>query len=268
MKTTFFTAAALLATSTMAFPLGRVESTKRATQPTTRDDAAGVMLMADAKNPFTTVSAQFTVPEAKGPASASGSGPYTADIWTGLGMDANKDFKSPKNSSLIRAGIRVSVGNDKTATYNAFYDILPDLNVLVNSTAFNVKAGDSVFTEVALKLNDQGEPISIDLSFKNGRTGQTDGRSLSNESPDSTSSMMGGNADFVVSGDSSKLANFGSVDFSIVELAAREPFGGNGTGVSDLLDNAMILSMATGGKTLASAKVLNASAVSVNYSGA
>lgn len=83
----------------------------------------------------------------------------------------------------------------------------------------------------------------------------------------SVSPRLGSCVDLAVSGDA-KLANFGTVNFSLWELAAHGPFGGNGAGYADELNDAMVLNMAVGGKNLASAKILNGTAVQVKYTGA
>ena len=269
MMFTIFTAA-ILATSAMAAP------TKRASQPTVRDDAAGVMLLSEQKNPFTAIEASFTVPEVKVPASANGDGMYTAHIWTGLGMDANKDFKNPGNSSLIRIGVRASTGKgtngSSVTTYNAFYDILPDLSVIANSTAFDVKPGDSISADIHLESDNAGHTTQVDFVIKNARHNQTIGSYLSKQNATATAAIKGGCADFVVSGDSSKLPDFGTVNFAIGGLGAHGSFGPDNGTVADaigyLVNNGMFLNMGAGGKNLAETKVLNSTSLQVKYVGA
>lgn len=166
--------------------------------------AGAVLTAPPAGSTFTSVSAQFVVPQP----SAPGTGTYSASIWVGIDGDTYQN-------SILQAGVDVTVtkrGSTSTYSYDSWYEWYPAYAVDFSTSAFSFTAGDTISVSVTSSSSTKGTVV-----LTNERTGESVTQTVSASS--STYVLGGQNAEWIVedyeeNGSLVPFADFGTVDFT------------------------------------------------------
>lgn len=192
------------------------------------DNWAGAVLTAPpAGQTFNAVSGQFTVPTASAP--SGGSGTYSASIWVGIDGDTY-------GNAILQAGVDVTVNSDGSQSYDSWYEWYPDYAQDFSTDQFSFSAGDVISISITSSDSSDGTTVLENLS-----TGQSVTQQVS--APDSSSTLGGQNAEWIVedyeSGSSLvSFADFGTVVFSnCVASTSSESLGTDGATIIEIQDS-------------------------------
>lgn len=209
--------------------------------------SGGVLTAPPSGTTFTSVTAQFTVPE---PALPSGATQDSyASAWVGIDGDTY-------TTAILQTGVDFGISTSGQVSYDAWYEWYPDY--AYDFSGIDIGTGDDIKITVTSTSNKAGSAVIENLS-----NGQSVTQSLT--APSSTATLGGQNAEWIVedfesNGAQVSFADFGKVAFT--NAAAGTADGGSvGTSGVDILD------ISQNGKVLTSATVPNDSEVVVEYTG-
>jgi len=161
---------------------------------------------------FTSLLTSFIVPRVQ-PPKWSQPGQYHAGIWVGMdGCDGA--------SSLLQAGVtaEVTILNDGawTTAYEAWFEWFPEVAHTIDPAEFPVSAGDEIEIGVSRVVTSGGT-----ITISNSRTKKVITRYL--DAPTGTE-IVGTSVEFIVeafiqNGEQVSMADFGSVDFEILDIS-------------------------------------------------
>jgi hypothetical protein len=195
--------------ATVACALGTVPAASASTDVQTASSAnwAGYVVGGSSSaTRYKSVSGSWVAPTAK---CTSGQG-YSS-FWVGLGgSGSGSDQSSSSSTSLEQAGTEADCNADGSATYSAWYELVPSAPVKVNMA---VHPGDHVTSKVTV----DGSSVTIQLS--NATTGASFTKTLEASNPDLSSAEWVAEAPSTCSQGVSdctplSLADFGTVQFS------------------------------------------------------
>src|ERR1700733_1814803 len=148
---------------TVACALGAAASASAATdvQQAQSENWSGYVAGANGQSTtFKSVSGSWVVPTAK---CASATGPTYSAFWAGLGGASDAD-------ALEQAGTEANCTSDGTASYYAWYELVPEAPVRID---LPVSAGDRISTTVDV------DGTSVSISLTDETTGQSFSKTLS-----------------------------------------------------------------------------------------
>ncbi|KUL83680.1 hypothetical protein ZTR_07507 [Talaromyces verruculosus] len=209
--------------------------------------SGGVLTAPPSGTTFTSVTAQFTVPE---PSLSSGATQDSyASAWVGIDGDTY-------TAAILQTGVDFGISTSGQVTYDAWYEWYPDY--AYDFSGIDIGTGDDIKVTVTSTSNKAGSAVIENLS-----NGQSVTQSLT--APASTATLGGQNAEWIVedfesNGAQVPFADFGKVSFT--HAAAGTANGGSvGTSGVDLLD------ILQNGRILTSASAPSDSEVDVEYTG-
>lgn len=260
-------AQALLAASTFAVPHGGGLSKRLARRATRRSSHPQIPASGDTEGPegsnvqyssnwsgavltsppsgstFTSVSAQFTVPNPKSVDGKAGA----ASAWVGIDGDTYQN-------AILQTGLDFNVDASGAVSYDAWYEWYP--NPSVDFSGISFKAGDNVAISVVAPSTTHGVATIHNLS-----SGQTVHRNMT--APSSSSALGGQNAEWIVedfesNGSLVSFCNFGTVTFS-------DATAGLSSGSSVGTDGSVLMDIRQNNKILTSANTPSSSSITVTY---
>lgn len=177
---------------------------------------------------FTSVSAQFTVPNPQSVNGQAGS----SSAWVGIDGDTY-------SAAILQTGIDFSVDASGSVSFDAWYEWFPDY--AYDFSGIDINVGDTIAVSVVASSSTSGT-----VTIQNLSTGQTVTQDLT--APDSSSALGGQNAEWIVEdyesgGGLVTLDNFGTVTFSSATagLSNGEYVGVDGADLIDLEQNGQVL---------------------------
>jgi len=262
MKFSLSLLAAVLATSSLASPQGRVQ--RRATRAhqstpkklpkhphtnTSHTDyssnwGGAVIKTPPAGQAFNAVSATFTVPTPSIPPNGMGTGEsFAAAAWVGIDGDTY-------SNAILQTGIDFNVGADGSVSFDAWYEWFPDYSYNFNN--IEVNAGDVISLSVTATTPNSG--VALVQNQSNGQQASID--------LTSDYALGGQNAEWIVEDfeENDQLvafADFGMVTF--IDCVAT-------TQAQDMdLDTATVIEIGDAGGQLTGVTMASASTVIVTY---
>lgn len=227
--------------------MDEVETANRTNVDYSSNWSGGVLTAPPSDTTFTSVTAQFTVPEPKLPPGATQDS--YASAWVGIDGDTY-------TSAILQTGLDFGISTSGEVSYDAWYEWYPDYAYDFSSLSINT--GDVVRVTVSSTSSSAGSAVIENLS-----SGQTVSQSLTAPSP--TATLGGQNAEWIVedfdsNGGQVPFADFGTVQFTSASAGASD---GSSVGTS----GADILDISQNGKVLTSASIPNDSEIDVEYTG-
>jgi hypothetical protein len=196
--------------ATVACALGAVPAASASTDVQTASSAnwAGYVVGGSSSSAtrFKSVSGSWVAPTAK----CTGGQSYSS-FWVGLGgANSSSSSSSSSSTSLEQAGTEADCNADGSATYSAWYELVPSAPVKVNMA---VHPGDHITTKVTV----DGSNVTIQLA--NATTGESFEKTLQANNPDVSSAEWIAEAPSTCSQGVSdctplSLADFGTAQFS------------------------------------------------------
>ncbi|EEA26744.1 hypothetical protein TMatcc_004971 [Talaromyces marneffei ATCC 18224] len=207
--------------------------------------SGGVLTSPPSGTTFSSVTAEFTVPDPSLPSGATQD--CYASAWVGIDGDTY-------TAAILQTGIDFGISTSGKVTYDAWYEWYPDY--AYDFSGISISTGDGIRLTVTATTTSAGSCVIENLT-----NGQSVTQSLT--APSATATLGGQNAEWIVedfdsNGKQVPFANFGTVAFT--KAAAGTADGSSvGTGNVDILD------ISQNGKVLTNATVPNDSEVDVQY---
>lgn len=209
--------------------------------------SGGVLTEPPSGTTFTSVTAQFTVPEPSLP-SGTTQDSY-ASAWVGIDGDTY-------TTAILQTGLDFGISTSGEVSYDAWYEWYPDY--AYDFTGLDINTGDVVQLTVTSTTSRAGTAVIENLT-----SGQKVSQSLS--APSSSATLGGQNAEWIVEDFDSNGGQVPFADFGIVQFTNASAGTAKGTSVGT--DGADILDISQNGKILTSASIPSDSEVDVQYTG-